>query len=451
MDSQIDQLYYFYKNLCSTSCKSFSRDGFEKLLTEELAKNSITDYAHLNDAINTVQLQHAMTLDQIAQYLFDIAKERYYTEDKTFLKNFTFNNSYKCCLAPYSTMNFDTTGVIRFCCYNNKFILGTYPDTSIVNAWNNPERLAFINKLKKHDFKQGCERCEYLIATKNTAGALFTKFNMFEKHIGDLPVNFEFEFGTICNYECIMCGGKWSSSIRKNREKLPPIKSPYDGNFIEQLKPFIPHLRTATFLGGEPFLTPLYYQIWDLLLSLNKDITLHITTNGSIFNDRIRTYLNNFPNARVIISLDSLKKETYELIRKNGVFDNVMKNIKILLDMKKLHSIAFCPMIQNVYELPEVVKFCEENKLGLYLNTVMEPLGGKLKGIHENENNRTQVWTGANENIEHVTQNIIKPIPEFCLHTLPLVEIKNIIEYLSKYNYQSKVYIDFIAYLNSLL
>jgi len=453
VDNQLDDLYKSYKDLCSTSYKAFSRDKFEKILVDELANNSIPVDLPINEAIKTASSKYSMTVDQIAQHLFQISKEKIYTEDKRFLNGFTFNNSYKSCLAPHSTLNFDTTGIIRFCCYNNKFILGAYPHISIEEAWNNPARKEFIKSLEAHNFNQGCERCEYLIATKNIAGALYTKFNMFEPHIKDLPVNFEFEFGTICNYECIMCGGKWSSSIRKNREKLPPIKTPYDEKFIEQLKYFIPHLRTVTFLGGEPFLNPLYYKIWDLLLELNRDVIIHITTNGSIMNERIKKYLNTFTNAKVIVSMDSLKKETYELIRKNGSFDNVVKNIKELLNIKKLSSIAFCPMIQNVYELPEIVKFCEDNKLGLYINTVMEPLGGKLKGIHENEKDRTQVWIGADSKvIEHIgpttTQDII---PEFCLHTLPIKEIKKIIEHLSKYNYTSRPYNDFIAYLNSLL
>lgn len=459
MDSQLDEVYKVYKSLCNEAYKAFSKEKFVKILLDELASNSVPTDLPINEAINLASSMHSMTLKQIAHHIFEISKEKIYTEDKSFLDGFNFDNSYKSCLAPYSTLNFDTTGVIRFCCYNNKFILGIYPSVSIEEAWNNPARKEFIKSLEAHNFNQGCERCEYLIATKNIAGALYTKFNMFEPHINninnlkDLPLNFEFEFGTICNYECIMCGGKWSSSIRKNREKLPPIKSPYNEKFIEQLKYFIPHLRTVTFLGGEPFLNPLYYKIWDLLLELNRDVVLHITTNGSILNERIKKYLNDFSNAKIIISMDSLEKNTYELIRKNGNFDNVMKNINELLRIKKLSSIAFCPMIQNVYELPNIVNFCENNKLGLYINTVMEPLGGRLRGIHENEKDKTQVWIGAeNKTIEHVAPaddgNII---PEFCLNTLSADEIKKIIEYLSRYNYKLKAYNDFIAYLNSLL
>ena len=46
-----------------------------------------------------------------------------------------------------------------------------------------------------------------------------------------------------------MCNGDWSHLIRKNREKLPPLKMVYDKKFTEQLEEFIPNLQHALFIG----------------------------------------------------------------------------------------------------------------------------------------------------------------------------------------------------------
>ena len=62
-----------------------------------------------------------------------------------------------------------------------------------------------------------------------------------------------------------MCGGKWSSAIRKNREGLPPLKNHYDKDFVKQIREFLPFLREARFIGGEPFLINLYYDIWEAI------------------------------------------------------------------------------------------------------------------------------------------------------------------------------------------
>jgi MoaA/NifB/PqqE/SkfB family radical SAM enzyme len=53
------------------------------------------------------------------------------------------------------------------------------------------------------------------------------------KHSGRYPSMLELELNNTCNLECVMCIGELSSSIRKNREKLPAIRSPYDEAFVE--------------------------------------------------------------------------------------------------------------------------------------------------------------------------------------------------------------------------
>ena len=179
---------------------------------------------------------------------------------------FKFNNSKNCCLAPYTTINFDTMGFMRMCCYNNYSVLGRYPETSLEEAWNNPQRQQFINEIKSAQFPKGCDSCARQIIENNTKNALFAGFDRHDKDIHEeYPTALSFDFGSICNYECIMCGGKWSSSIRKNREKLGPLKTPYDDAFLEQLKPFLVKATQINFLGGEPFLNSMYYKILDFL------------------------------------------------------------------------------------------------------------------------------------------------------------------------------------------
>lgn len=159
---------------------------------------------------------------------------------------------------------------------------------------------------------------------------------------------------------------------------------------------------------------------------------------------------------KVIVSLDSLKKNTYEFIRKNGNFDIVIKNVKELIAMNKLSAIAFCPMIQNVDELPEIAKFCIENNLSLYINTVTKPLGGKIKGIHEGEQNNTSVWTGDDEKMEQVQISSESFIPEFCLHSLNKSTLDLIVAKLSESTASlssnpsiQRQYIDFVNSLTS--
>jgi len=331
------------------------------------------------------------------------------------------------CCAPYTSLNFDSTGNVNVCCYNRQHVLGSYPNKTIKEMWNSTERKDLIAALSKLDFTKGCDLCYKGILALNK-NILIKKFNSWRSSIyNDMPVNMDFEFGTVCNYECIMCGGKWSSSIRKNREKLPQLISPYDDAFVNQLKEFIPHLTTTNFLGGEPFLTPLYYKIWDSIAEINPNISVLVTTNGSILNKRIEDLFAKLPNMGILLSIDSLTESNYNFIRKNGNFNMVQKNIEKLLSLNRLYSLLFCPLIQNIYETHRIVDFCVKNKLRLYINTVHGPLGSRIKGIHEN-GKEEYVWNGLSmEKINH-TNDVL--IPEFCIETLSKQELKKIIEYL---------------------
>lgn len=429
-DKRIDEIWKSFDNINKEKNTLFTNSSFVTKLEYELLTNPrIKNRSSITTALDYLTISENIPLNVIAGFIHNVlSEEALYNKP---LGDFKFKNKKNCCIAPYSTLNFDTTGKIRVCCYNNYFILGTYPQMSILDAWNNPERQKFINTLSNSIFPKGCEKCKLQVVTNNIKNALFTKFDTYESMVADMPVNMEFEFGNICNYECIMCGGKWSSSIRKNREKLPPIVPPYDDKFVDQLDEFIKHLAITNFLGGEPFLTSIYYKIWDKIISQKPSCAIYVTTNGSIMSNKVIHYLNN-SNMKVVVSLDSLKKQTYEFIRKNGNFDIVMKNIKELIAMKKISALAFCPMIQNVEELPVIARFCIENNLGLYINTVTKPLGGKIKGIHEGELNNTSVWTGDDDKIEQVHTGADTLIPEFCLHNLDDDKIDSIVTFLDK-------------------
>lgn len=417
-----------YKALCQKNNYIFSEDEFERKFFERF-KTLNTKIDDLDAAIEFTKNKFQVDNQGVAEYIFNwITKDSTVKKLESALKSFKFNNSRNCCLAPLTTINFDTLGTARVCCYNSTFTLGTYPDNTINELWNNKKRYQFIDQLKQKSFPTGCSRCKLQAATGNISNALFSNFDKYDNNVSDYPIALEFEFGNICNYECIMCGGKWSSSIRKNREKLPPLNSPYDDNFILQLTPFLRHAKILNFLGGEPFLTPLYYKIWDILKEIKSLASIFVTTNGSILTDKVKKYIDQ-NNLSLIVSLDSLDKNCYEFIRKNSNFNLVMNNINFLLNEKRLSSIAFCPMIQNIKELPNIVNFCIEKNIGLFLNTVIKPLGGPIKGIHSWEKDNEYAWISDTRK-DKVTSVLNNEIPPFSLHQLNSEELEDIILFL---------------------
>lgn len=295
------------------------------------------------------------------------------------------------CHAPFANLNFEQNGNVRACCYNTKDILGSWPQQSIREIWFGEAVKKLRQHIRDNDLGGGCTECGKMIIAGNHQGVrakyfdeyatdnLSTKIryarNKWNGHIG-YPRVMEFELSNECNLECVMCNGYFSSNIRKKREHLPPIISPYNQNFVDELDEFIPHLTDAKFLGGEPFMIELYLKIWERMAQLKPSARIHITTNGTFLNSRIKNLLEGL-KAGIIVSIDSVNKETYEKIRVNGNFSKVMDNLEHLMDYTRRKrtfiSIAACPITYNWNELPQMLSFCLEKNIALYFNAVFSP------------------------------------------------------------------------------
>lgn len=286
------------------------------------------------------------------------------------------------CLAPSTSMFIGLRGKIYSCCFNKSYPIGQYPKQSIHEIWNGHKKKVLMEAIKNKDLSLGCSDCYELINAKNFKALPAKNYDNFKAK--NYPEKIDFELSNECNLECIMCRGEFSSAIRKNREKLPSIPNPYDDDFIEELKFFIPHLKHAHFLGGEPFMIKSYLKIWELIRETNPDVRISVQTNATILTDRVKKILDDL-NFEIAISIDSIVQETYEMIRVNGVYNSVMKNIKYLRDYCNSKgtnfSISYCPMTINRHEIPGLISWCNELDCEVFFNTVTYPSNLALKSL----------------------------------------------------------------------
>lgn len=301
------------------------------------------------------------------------------------------------CHAPNVSLNFEQTGNANACCYNRTFVLGKYPEQSVNDIWFGSKAEELRDHMRKNDLSHGCQICHKQLESRNFLGVHARHFDDYKasrksfiqkltgKSTMDMPQCMEFELENTCNLECTMCNGYFSSSIRKNREKLPPTVSPYNDEFVEQLVPFLPHLKDAKFLGGEPFLIPIYYQIWEKIAEHNPKMLVHITTNGTIYNNRVRDLLDRM-RCGIVMSIDSIVEETYNKIRINASYDRVMENIGKFRDYTRKKNVWFsyavCPMTLNWKEMPDLVRHCTQRDTYIFFNTVFQPFDLCLRSFN---------------------------------------------------------------------
>jgi len=293
------------------------------------------------------------------------------------------------CYLPYNSLTFSFGGQVFVCSYNRDVLLGKYPDNSIDEIWNGPEARKLREHMFYNDLDYGCRHCKYFFDKGK-----FTNLRplAFDKYSGNMdaayPQVFEFELSNECNLECQMCHGEVSSSIRKNREQLPPLPMYYDDNFVNQLVKYIPTLKEAKFYGGEPFLIPIYYKIWDKVRELNPNLEMFVITNGTHWNSKIEKLVNEL-NFDMAISIDAFEKEKVEHIRKNVVYEKLMDNIKrfseILTRKGKYLSLSFTVQKDNWEQFPLIINLCNEVNAFIYVSYLERPVRFALADMTKDE------------------------------------------------------------------
>ena len=276
------------------------------------------------------------------------------------------------CIAPFNNMYFTTDGNVAPCWLMVGQTDAWEETKSIKQIWNGNNYKTLRDNLSNGAFEKACDVCRKKIEADTWPLAM--AYDSFS--VKEYPTLLELELSNQCNLECIMCEGRLSSGIRKNRDKLPPLPNVYDDDFVEQIKEFIPHLEELRFNGGEPFAQKIVYDICMLVKDLNPNLKITIATNGTVYNKQVCQILDNC-NIHLNISIDSLVKENYERIRINGDFEVLMKNFIIFkeycLSNNRILSIMVNPMRNNWQEMSEFVRFTNSHGVHLWYNTIHHP------------------------------------------------------------------------------
>ncbi|MDY0277891.1 MAG: radical SAM protein [Acholeplasma sp.] len=281
------------------------------------------------------------------------------------------------CHAPYTSLLIGIDGKYRVCCYNVEYVLGDILQNTMSEVWFGEKIKILRKKIDNYDFSAGCYLCKSQLEQGAFQTLLAKNYDEFKISSKKYPQIIEFEMSNTCNLECIMCTETYSSKIEHRLDKINTNKSKIDENkFIEELVEFIPHLKKAKFTGGEPFLIKTYYKIWELLRKLNPKCEITIQTNGTILNDEIKSILEN-GKFNIIISVDSLKKDNFEHIRKNGNFESFYNNLLWFISFckreKRFVGFTTCLMRQNWMEMPNIISFCNNQEISITFNKVYQP------------------------------------------------------------------------------
>jgi MoaA/NifB/PqqE/SkfB family radical SAM enzyme len=282
------------------------------------------------------------------------------------------------CYAPTTSMYFDQFGNVRACCQNTGALLGNVTEQSLREIWDGARTASLRSALAEGDFGLGCGFCAWQVQ-QGDHEIVFAR--LFDEHPvtetdPQWPAQLEFSMTNSCNLQCVMCNGDWSSSIRTHRERRAPLPEVYGDTFFTQLAEFLPHLRKANFLGGEPFLGSEPLRAMSMLAELDDPPVVAVTTNGTQWSRRVEALCEALPIS-FVVSLDGASPETYESIRVGARFHDVVRNIDRFRSYAEVHgttvSLAHCLMVPNWREFSRFLRFAEDRGLGVGMNEVLFP------------------------------------------------------------------------------
>lgn len=245
----------------------------------------------------------------------------------------------KACVVPFKDYDILKGGWITNCCYDwLPVYTGNLLSDTIEEIINNPEKLRIQNNMKKSVFDDCttfCTPLNLLLADKKFPNPIIPIENL-DKEL-NRPTSVKFSYDDSCNLQCPSCRNEliyWDPLDLENQNSQQLVK------VHNKAKELVAHLLDAGQVvtvritgSGDAFASPLY---WDYLLELaqnpHKNIRLHLITNGILMTEenlnKIKPLWSHI--VRINVSVDAATEDTYKIVRKNGNFIKLKKNLDVL-------------------------------------------------------------------------------------------------------------------------
>lgn len=284
------------------------------------------------------------------------------TMRKSFPKDF--------CAAPFTQLFVYPTGDVSVCCEGVGH-LGNIKDTTLDDLWNGPK----ARKLREEFLSGKPTECARNIECKRCHERGDEFLPALVPQIVQLapPIMLDLIVDGTCNIDCIMC------VVKDERNNLLT----YSGFHSEIIEKVMPRARKISIKSGEPFVQKSTFELISQVSVVNPKCEWSFTTNGQyVFNDRIKTALNQIIVEKITFSVDAIDSELFKEIRRRGTLERLneaFQQMKKWAETKKQpipieFSINVTLQKKNCKEVPEVLRFYREKGISVSIIYVEHPL-----------------------------------------------------------------------------
>ncbi len=297
-----------------------------------------------------------------------ISYERFLTNYESLLKRIyyapaIFNNR-ACSLAFEQCLIGETGDFTIACCWNKGFCIGNIWTEKYKKIWNSLYaklfRLSVIDGTYVFCEKEFCPFLAYECSHNESE-----KDDRTERHYNDIdsgttPESLGINIDCRCNLYCRSCRNELYTASKEyvdNKVKL--------GKLIKN-EVFQSELKYIEIAGsGEVFLSDIYN---DLVMNDGRRYVekLFIQSNGTLFSmDKFIKYEKMSDEIGFCISIDAATKETYELLRRGGNWERLLKNLEMIADLRRSDRIkhfflAYVIQQDNISEMEMFVRMAKD-------------------------------------------------------------------------------------------
>jgi hypothetical protein len=248
------------------------------------------------------------------------------------------------CLQMYSSISIEGRGDVQICCSTwvtqiiGNLILNT-PD-EIIN--NNPILNDMFADMEDGKYSYCNDQCPSLSSFLNNHPQHdILSIEEFNKQIGPRGISINLNYDQSCNLQCPSCRNEFimfDPYTPTNFREIHLVKLHSRAKELVQLllntgKPITIGLTG----GGDPFASPL---VWGYLKELAagtvpENLFINLQTNGILMNEahwnEIKPLWKHI--VYVNVSIDAVESETYKVVRKNGSFKQLNRNLELFDSM----------------------------------------------------------------------------------------------------------------------
>lgn len=248
-----------------------------------------------------------------------------------------------------------TAGSIFCCCSTFVGSMGNLNNSNVADIWNSVIHKILCLSLENKTYTF-CNKnmCPLFIARKNENSIdLNIPYKKMERYPKVVAVGFD----STCNLKCETCRDDLHIACG---EELKKAKE-YAQVTVQEL---LPHCEFLIMAGdGEVFASQSYKDIY-ISKEANNLKYIRLLSNGMLFNERNWEKFSSGKKGKIMLtaSVDAATKETYEMIRRNGNFDVLRRNMLYAAGLRKKGELSYFRMNfvvqkRNYKEMPRFVEW----------------------------------------------------------------------------------------------